>query len=77
MANSPDWQFTENALFEHAQRAIHFMETEHPRIPLSFFAYYAEPIHGYFQFHFDTPQHAIQGAMQREQDVKRRSEKML
>lgn len=63
MIHQPDWQDAENILFDYAQQAIHVMATEHPRVALSFFAYYAEPIQGYFQFHFDTPQNAIQGAM--------------
>ena len=78
MMHQPDWQETENILFNYAQQAIHIMATEYPGTLLSFFAYYAEPpTRGYFEFHFDTPQNAIQGAMQREQDVVKRREKML
>ena len=77
MIKPPDWQDAENILFDHVQQAIHIMEMEHPDIVLSFFAFYAEPIRGCFEFHFDTPQSAIQGAMRREQEIVKRREKML
>ena len=69
MIHPPSWQDAEDILFDYAQQAIHVMATEHPSVPLSFFAYYAEPIQGYFEFHLDTPQNAIQGAMRREQEI--------
>jgi hypothetical protein len=77
MIKSPNWQEIEDKLFEYSQKAIQVMVEEHSGVLLSFFAYYAEPIQGYFQFHFDTPQNAIRGAIRHEQDVVKRREKML
>jgi len=69
MASPPDWHKVEEVLFDQGKAAIMQFASEHSHEQCSFFACYADPFEGLFEYCFDTFNNAIRMAMKTESEA--------